>query len=105
MLRATVSLGGGHLGQPAGLHATFLGQPGHMVPVALGPTAPGTARGEALQPGLTVKRSGLAVDPTPTDGLVQGMGMGDGPSATAFLVDLVPDLRRAVVMLSTPGSP
>src|SRR5260370_9251242 len=76
-----------------------------MVPVALGPTAPGTARGEALQPGPTVKRLGLAVDPTPTEGLVQGLSMGDGPGATAFLVELDPEPRRAVVMLSQPGAP
>src|SRR5258708_36383738 len=97
MLRATVSLGGGHLGQPAGLHATFLGQPGHMVPVALGPAATGTARGEALQPSRTVKRFGLAVNPTPTESLVQGLGMGDGPNAAASLVGLDPKHQRAGV--------
>src|SRR5439155_11135316 len=63
-----------------------------------GPLAAGTAGREALEPPGLVVGALLAVDPSVTEGDVEGLGVGDGVVARSRLGNLEPQALRGVVV-------
>src|SRR6202158_1553821 len=76
-----------------------------MFAVALGPRAAGTAGAVGLQPTGLVERSGLPIDPTPAQRLVQGLRVGNGRRAAALLEEAHADPGGLGVVPLQPGSP
>src|SRR5205085_10950980 len=65
----------------------------------------GTAGREALEPPGLVVGALLAVDPSVTEGDVEGLGVGDGVVARSRLGNLEPQALRGVVVGSEPCPP
>src|SRR5215212_8212466 len=93
------------LPQAGGLHPARLDQLLDLLAVDPRPLAPGPARGEPLQPVLSVEGLRLAVNPAVAQRNLQGLRLGDSLDAGALLGDLEPQPLRVRMVLVEPRFP